>query len=116
MNKRNKLPILLWIIPSIMLFLALGKLPYGYYTLLRIVICFVSVFLCIYEYAGHKKINIFVIIFGVFSIIYNPLIPVHLGSSVWTPVNIITALFLIVHLMISFSAEQNKKESSKEEE
>ena len=54
--------------------------------------------------------------FGVFAIIYNPLTPVHLGRLVWTPVNIITALFLIVHLMISFSDEQNKKESLKEKE
>ena len=99
LNYPDQWPIFLWLIPVLMLLLAVFKLPYGYYTLLRVVITFVSVIIAFNEYIRKESINNWVIVFCFFALIYNPLIPFHLGRNIWTPINIITILCLILHYM-----------------
>ena len=98
-NQPDILPIFLWLIPILMLFLAIFPLPYGYYTLLRVVVSFSSGVIGFNEYIMKKSINNWVIVFWFFVLIYNPLIPFHLGKAIWTLINIITILCLISNYM-----------------
>ena len=98
-HSQDDKPMVLWLIPSAMLFLALFPLPYGYYILLRLVICVVSGYICFDEYNIRQSVSMWVIVFGFFSLLYNPLVPFHLGRLIWAPVNVITAIFLIFHLI-----------------
>ena len=93
---KNTFSIFLWLLPTIMLFLALLPLPYGYYILLRVVVCTISGVICFVEYRKNG-IDIWSIIFGIFTLLYNPFFPMHLGRVIWTPVNVITALGFILY-------------------
>ena len=75
------------------LIIALFKMPYGYYELLRLLTFAVMIFGGILSYS-QKKLY-WLALYCLFAIIYNPIIPVHLTREIWTYINIGTALFLI---------------------
>jgi hypothetical protein len=73
--------------------------PYGYYLLLRIVICGICAFLA---YRALKIGNdIWVWILGVTAVIYNPIIRIHLTREIWSVVNIATVAVLAVTVVDS---------------
>ena len=75
-----------------LLVLALFKLPYGYYTLLRLFLFITS---CCYLYNNSKqKSNLF---YGwlILGLIYNPIIPIYLGRDIWQVINILSILFIL---------------------
>ena len=69
-------------------------MPYGYYNLSRIVVCACSIY---FAYNLYKDDDMtFVWIFGFLSVLYNPIIPIHLyEKQIWIVVNILTALLFI---------------------
>ena len=72
--------------------MAMGFLPmpYGYYTLSRLVVCGCSIYFAFHLY--EKKDMTFVWIFGFFAILYNPIFPIYLyQNEIWIVVNLITA-------------------------
>lgn len=81
-------------VPAGILALALLPLPYGYYTLLRLIVCgsFGYQFYRFYsveKIIGSKGIPLILLI-----LFYNPVIPVHLAKSVWSVLNLLTIVFL----------------------
>jgi hypothetical protein len=70
---------MLFIVPGIMLLLALLNLPYGYYLLLRIIVSASSVYLSYSFYGKNKKWFFFLI--GAF--LFNPIVPVYLTREIW---------------------------------
>jgi len=83
-----------------MLLGALGAWPYGYFTLLRWVVCAAAVFVAIQAY-GWKRAT-WVWAFGLVAALFNPLAPVHLSREVWRPVDLATAaLFVAAAVVLS---------------
>jgi uncharacterized membrane protein YccC len=78
---------------STMLFLALAPWPYGYYQLLRFVVCGVSAYVAFMAYTGQKTWATY--LFGLFAVLFNPLIPIHLSRELWRPIDVICATLLI---------------------
>lgn len=78
---------------TVLVVVALARLPYGYYMLLRSALCAACVY-CILAPRpplsfGHR------FALGCLAGLYNPLFPVHLRSKgLWTLVNIATVLYL----------------------
>lgn len=90
--------ILLGILCILLLLWALLPInPYGYYILLRWICCPCFAFLAIREH--EKGMFHWVWIFAVSAGIYNPIIPTHLGRTIWSVVNIISIILLIVYLL-----------------
>jgi hypothetical protein len=74
-----------------LLFLALFNLPIGYYTFLRIAVTIGAVAIVFKVF--QKRFNIWVILFGIIAILFNPLIPVYLNNkSAWMPIDIVVAI------------------------
>lgn len=89
----NKISLLfIFLLPAVFLIIApLTKLPYGFYTFLRLVV-FVSAIIIIYQsYNSTKFLNSTIFIFGLIIILFNPIIPVHLPREFWLPIDFITA-------------------------
>ncbi len=72
-----------------LLLLAIAKLPYGYYMFLRIVITIIAITNALEEVKSLKKI--WLIVFIIIAIIYNPIIPIYLKKHIWIPINITVA-------------------------
>ena len=90
MNKNSF--VLFFTIPVILLVLApIFSFPYGFYTLLRLVISVTSAFIIFYSFKGSKGINEISIIFSFILILYNPIFPVYLTREIWMPINFVTS-------------------------
>lgn len=74
-------------------------LPYGCYTFLRIVICIWG----IYTITRTQKIKGFPFLISIsITILYNPIIRIHLPREVWELVNIFTlALIILIEIIIT---------------
>tara|TARA_Y100000996_G_C22426469_1_gene603722 strand:+ start:45 stop:332 length:288 start_codon:yes stop_codon:yes gene_type:complete len=79
-----------WIAPLVVMGIGLFPMPYGYYFLSRLV-----VFVCAIYFAmqlNNQSDTTLVWVFGFFALLYNPFIPIHLGSKgLWVVVNLVTA-------------------------
>tara|TARA_B100000795_G_C22648230_1_gene379232 strand:- start:273 stop:572 length:300 start_codon:yes stop_codon:yes gene_type:complete len=89
-----------------LLFLAIIDLPIGYYTFLRILVTIGAVGIIIKEI--ENGITFWIIIFGIITILFNPLIPIYLNDkSAWIPIDIITAVLFLIK---SFTLNKQKNE------
>jgi hypothetical protein len=72
--------------------------PYGYYVLLRWIICPACTFLAVTAYAEERRGWVW--LFGVTAGIYNPILHVHLGREIWSAVNVAAMILLAASFVI----------------
>lgn len=77
-----------------MLFIGAAPLPYGYYTLLRLVACGVFAFATFI--AADRKHNVLPWVFGLMALLFNPIVKVHLPKEAWAFVDVAAGAFLLV--------------------
>lgn len=68
--------------------------PYGYYILLRIVCCAVCAYLALAAAGSDKTPWTWTL--GIFAVIYNPIVRIHLTREIWSVVNVVTIIVLAV--------------------
>ncbi len=96
-----------------MLLGASAQWPYGYYQLLRFVVCGVSVYVAYTACVWQKMWATW--LFGFIAILFNPLAPIHLPHETWQSIDLICAvLFIIVAVMLKIPSKEkgNKNESN----
>jgi len=96
------------IFASVLLFWALSRHPYGYYTLLRWVVFGVGVYSA-YIAVTFNRIP-WAWCLGLIALFYNPFIPVRLNRAIW--VNIDVAAGVILILSIFFISRRTKKSTA----
>jgi hypothetical protein len=82
------------IIASTLLFWALSRHPYGYFTLLRWVVCGVAAYSA-YVSTTEKRIP-WAWIFGIVALIFNPLIPARINRATWTYVDVAAGILFLL--------------------
>lgn len=90
----NKLPAIL---SSVLLLLAILDWPYGYYTLLRIIITAVSAYYSYYLYENKLAETLKFWFWGLIfiAILFNPILPIYLDRKTWGFIDILTTIFFI---------------------
>ena len=88
------MPVAVIYIVATMLFIGAAPLPYGYYTLLRLVVTGVFIWAAFVSY--ERKYDILPWVFGVGAILFNPLIKIHLPKELWMVIDVATGIFLLV--------------------
>ena len=78
------------LIAAIMLLVAIAPLPYGYYQVLRWVVCGIAVYIGVSAYRWNKIWVTWT--FGGIAVLFNPIIPFHLSRDIWLPIDAIGAL------------------------
>ncbi len=81
----------------LLLCFSLMKLPIGYYTFLRIAVCGTAAFAAYNYYQINQKVWAW--LFGIIAVIFNPLIPLYLGKSTWSVIDILNAMFFLVSII-----------------
>lgn len=79
-----------------LLLIALLPMPYGYYTLVRICICLYSAFLAYKSW--EEKIDIWMWIFIVIAVLFNPIIPIYLNRELWAIIDIVIAIVFFISI------------------
>lgn len=78
------------ILAGIMLVVALGNHPYGYYQLLRWVIMAIAIYSA---YKAHELGNNgWTWVFGMIAVLFNPIIPFYIERNTWQLIDLITAV------------------------
>jgi uncharacterized membrane protein len=91
---------ILTIIASGFLFIALfNGLPYGYFTLLRFVVCAIGAYLAYKTYEYNKE-SLWVWAFGGIAVLFNPIIPIYFQRETWAIIDLIVGVFLLVSIFI----------------
>jgi len=77
--------------------------PYGYYTILRWVVCGVAILNAI----GFSKAKLtgWVLVFVALVFLFNPLFPVYLNKSSWVGIDLISA---IIFFLSAYSTKEKK--------
>lgn len=78
------------IVASVCLLLALLPMPYGYYQLLRLIVCGVSIWAAISTYKTNQTLTI---LYALVALLYNPVFIIHFDRSTWAIINVLTVLF-----------------------
>lgn len=76
-----------------MLLAAVGPWPYGYYQLLRLVVCGAGAYFAYTTYQWGKLRAVWV--FGAIAVLFNPLLPVHLTREIWAVIDVVCAAAFI---------------------
>ena len=96
-KKIEKMPV---IIVIVMLLLSLFPLPYGFYTLLRLVATGCSIYIAV-KVRKMKDSRLFFIMLFI-ALLFNPLIPIHFDRSLWAVIDLIVAgIFVALFLAIT---------------
>lgn len=94
--KEIKFTVIPAVIASIFLLLSFFDWPYGYYSLLRIVVTGAAVYYAYYLYKTVKKLNFWFWSLVVITILFNPVFPIYLKDKmVWGVIDVITAAIFI---------------------
>lgn len=96
--------LLLWLIPAVMLLVAVAPWPYGYYQLLRVVVC-ISCGVLAYQSYERDGLTPWTIGLAIVAAVFNPIVPVHLTREIWAVLNVAAASILLGHMY----TEQGRK-------
>ena len=77
-----------------MLLFGVLPLPYGYYPLLRLVVC--GVFSFAAYHAFQKSHGLYPWILVLTAVLFNPIVPVHLPKELWAVLDVGAAVLLVV--------------------
>ena len=86
----------LLIIMAVLLLVCLADMPYGYYQLVRFVAMVVFAYLS-YDYFSSKKERLGYT-FAALSLLFQPILKVALGRTIWNVVDVVVALLLLLCL------------------
>jgi hypothetical protein len=90
-------------VPGGMLMLAPGHWPYGYYMLLRVVVLAAALLLAGLIYQRTKQFTIWLGLFLVAALVFNPFVPLHLTRGVWLISNVAAAALFVGHFIVARS-------------
>jgi hypothetical protein len=70
--------------------------PYGFFTLMRLVVFGTTVYLSWLAY--NSEMQAWIWFFGFIALVFNPLIPLHLGRDLWKVIDLLVAVFLFISI------------------
>jgi len=83
-------------ITGVMLLIAILSLPYGYYILLRWVVCLSAIFSA-WVFLGLGK-KFWLLLMAIIALLFNPIVPVHLTKGIWVIIDFIVAILFFTSI------------------
>jgi hypothetical protein len=105
-NEKPKLFILPLIISAI-LFVSIADLPYGFYTVMRIVVPFLSALYSILTYMLKDEFSFMLIPNILIVILWNPILPVYLDKETWVIIDVIAGISQIIMAFYAYRLEKS---------
>jgi hypothetical protein len=97
---------LAWWIPIVALTVGLFELAYGYYVLLRIVVCGACAYLALAEADFGRTRWAWVL--GSVAVLYNPIFRIHLDRELWSIINFGTIWLFAIHMWSHRNANSHR--------
>ena len=98
--------VILKVVLSILLFLCLADMPYGYYQFVRFISCIVFAYFAYEENSNQSKL---VLVYVALAALFQPFFKISLGRELWNIVDVIVAVFLILTIFKKTSKIKGKQ-------
>lgn len=100
------------VISAVMLVIALGNQQYGFYDLLRIVVCFTGGLTAYvaFQYKSYFISTISVVV----AMLFNPIIKVTLERETWNSIDIAVSLYFVIVATVFFMVNKEGKAKNNE--
>jgi len=99
-------------ISAIILIIGAFKMPYGYYKFVRI-----STFIIagVFLYLSYTKKNeLWMVLFGILLILFNPVFPVSFDKSTWAVIDLLSAVMILISVKyLNLTEEKTKNEEQR---
>ena len=82
------------IVGAIILLLCVFDMPYGIYSIVRVSTTIISGYFA-YNYFTSKKLEL-AITFSIITLLFQPLVKIHLGRDIWVVVDVLVAILFFV--------------------
>lgn len=92
------IPVAVWLVPVAGLLVALAPLPYGYYMLLRLVVCASAAYLAYSAWKSGSRSWVWLL--ALLALLYNPVLRIHLTREIWQVINVLTIAAYLAHFWI----------------
>jgi len=92
----KSLPIPITVSITMLLIASFSRWPYGFYTLLRIIICLTSIFLASFAYKNNRRGWLYTM--GFIAVLFNPIVKVHFDRGTWQVIDLIVAIIFTISL------------------
>lgn len=89
---------LIWLGPAGLLLLSIAPLPYGYYIMLRFVVCGAATYLA-WKHYEVIAVHPWTIVFVGVALLFNPFIKVHFSREIWAFCDISVAILFTVNMI-----------------
>lgn len=100
--KKNVIIKILSIIAIILLVKAISGNPYSYYIFMRWALCAIFLY-CSYNMLINRN-RFWLFIYLLLSIIYNPIVPLHMNRDIWTVINLISIVLILTSIFMQSSS------------
>src|SRR5688572_7935636 len=104
-NKFQILEVGIKVTLSILFIICLFSMPYGFYQLVRFLALFGFVILAFFSYQNDK--NLAVILYIGLALLFQPILKIALGRTIWNTIDVIVAILLIISIFNSKSKFSN---------
>jgi hypothetical protein len=99
MMQLKSIPWWLWLLPVAILLIATARLPYGYYTFTRVVICGSAALIAFTGWEDSATSRIWSVLFALLAVLFNPIFPIYLSRGTWFYLDIGAAIAFAAHLL-----------------
>ena len=95
------------IVIATILFISIAELPYGFYTVMRIVVPLLSAIYLLFAFLMADGFNLMMIPNILVVILWNPILPVYLDKETWIVIDAIAGISQIVMAFCSYRMWKN---------
>jgi hypothetical protein len=95
----KSIPWWLWLIPIALLLIATARLPYGYYTFTRVVVCGFGAFFAFAGWEGGSAARVWSVVLALLAVLFNPIFPIYLHRGTWFYLDIGAAAIFATHML-----------------
>jgi len=94
------LPRFVWIVPAILLVLAVARLTYGYCTFARIVVCGAAALIAISRVQNERAQQVSLTVSVLIAVLFNPFVPMRLDRATWLYIDLGASVLFLTHLLL----------------
>ena len=87
--------------PAVMLIIAFGEWPYGYYQFLRLVVCASAIAISIIEFKRAGTPTWWLYVFVGIALLFNPVATVHFEKQIWQVLDFAVAGVFLIYAVMS---------------
>lgn len=96
----KSIPWWLWLLPVAILLVATARLPYGYYTFTRVVICGSAALIAFTGWEDSTTSRMWSVLFALLAVLFNPIFPIYLKRGTWFYLDVGAAVVFAAHLVL----------------